>query len=305
MDRIRRSVASSRHTLTRTPTLESSLENGNGFGSAIQLAEDRIFSASPEPMSPQVRSFSASTIRSPLTVTHTSATDELSAFQHGSMDSVSTPTRWRSGTDPGLPQRPPLAHANTFPIGTNDSPEPQETVSAAKQNFRAIAKKVIVQNRTTQAVAASVTGGRKDSLTSMPPGVSRARSQTRHPLHPFSVPRRGSASETAIAQHRKPPRLAHIVPSLRSLQTRETLYEHTALVRHLQFSPDGEFCESTFKPPKSSTALLTLPLELRPVLGIKLLLFGKLVNNSRCTENSHMPKALWVRVSGQLSSLKP
>ena len=244
MDWIWRS-ASSRPSLRKTSTLESSLENGNGFGSAIQLAEDRIFNTSPEPISSPIRSISASTIRSPIAMASTPAINELNAFQHGSMDSVSGPARWRSGTDPGFPQRPHMAHANTFPVNRSGSLESQEIMSPGRQNFRALAKKVIVQNRTTQAVAASVVSTRKDSLTSMPPGVSRARSQSNHPLHPFSIPRRGSTSEAVTVQHRKSPRLAHIIPSLRSLQTRETLNEHTALVRHLQFSPDGEFCGST------------------------------------------------------------
>jgi len=290
MDWMRRPIASPQLSLTKTSTLESSLENGNGSGSVMQLTEDRIFNTSPEPIFPQIRSISASTIRSPVT---TPATSELNAFQQRSMDSVTSSARWRSGTDPALPQKPPLAHSNTYPVNIRpDSPESQDVVSSAKKNFRAIAKKVIVQNRTTQAMAASVVGGRKDSLTSMPPGVARARTQSNnHPLHPFSIPRRGSASEGVTVQPRKTPRLAHIVPSLRALQTRETLNEHTALVRHLQFSPDGEFCESTFNGMVAVGFVKPMFSQLQPALGIKLLLYGKLVNSSRCTENSRTPKA--------------
>lgn len=277
-EKIRHSLYSSRLSLTKTSTIESSLENGHGFGSAMRLAEERVYrSASPEPMSPvPARSFSNSTIRSPIsTGTHsmnptTPTINELGSYARGSIDSYnntpSTPVRWRPASDFPLPQRPPLAHANTYPESRPISPNGSltEEESAARRNFRALATKVIVSNRTAQAskanmanIAASVhasSGGTppdsasptatvKDAFTAMPAGVSKSRASTTGPLHPFGVPRK-NPSEAVVAHQKKIPRLASIVPSLRSLSTRETLNEHTALVRHLQFSPDGQFCQS-------------------------------------------------------------
>ncbi len=44
-------------------------------------------------------------------------------------------------------------------------------------------------------------------------------------------------------QQKKAPRLAVIVPALKALTATQILTEHGALVRHLQFSPNGEYCE--------------------------------------------------------------
>lgn len=242
------------------------------------MAEERVYrSASPEPMSPvPARSYSNSTIRSPISVgSHsinpsTPTINELGAFARASLDGYNntpaTPARWRPPNDFPLVQRPPLAHANTYPESRPTSPSESmiEDESTGRRNFRALATKVIVHNRTAQAskanmanIAASVhassggtppesaspTGAWKDSFTAMPAGVSKSRASTAGTLHPFGMPRK-SPSEAVVAHQKKMPRLASIVPSLRSLSTRETLNEHTALVRHLQFSPDGQFCES-------------------------------------------------------------
>jgi hypothetical protein len=47
----------------------------------------------------------------------------------------------------------------------------------------------------------------------------------------------------SVPAKRRGSRLATIVPALRALSTTQYLNEHTALVRHLQFSTNGEFCE--------------------------------------------------------------
>lgn len=213
-----------------------------------------MYNASPEPYTP-IRSFSNSTIRSPVAVSPTTpAIDEkMSSFSViSTVPSLPVIARTRSSIDGGstvghgngYPQRPPLIYTQSMPthIGYDSRPNsPDDDISVPKQNFRALVTNVIQQNREAQA-AAPAADHAKDNLTAMPAGLAKARQNT-NPMHPFTMPpRRGQTLEAQSSQHKKP-RLAAIVPALRTLSTTETLNEHTALVRHLQFSPNGEFCE--------------------------------------------------------------
>ncbi|KAF8317735.1 WD40 repeat-like protein [Clavulina sp. PMI_390] len=221
--RVRRSFYAASLTLTETSPLDSSLESGHGPGPAMGMAEDRAFqTASSEPISPvspialaPMPSTSSPMIRAPLS-TFSPANPTIQ--ERGSVAHlVQTHSQWRSGSYSSLPGTPqgPLAQSNAL----QTSSAPQETPTAMSHPVD-----VPTASGTSNLVLAVSRSGR-GILGGVPPVLHQS----------------DEGEDSSGQRPGKHSRWFSIVPSLRSLQTRETLNEHTALVRDLQFSPDGQF----------------------------------------------------------------
>lgn len=93
----------------------------------------------------------------------------------------------------------------------------------------------------------------RDRLTSAIRSVMMLQSATSYPSNPFSPPSRkrttSSAftdvsrvmSETGVTTTFRGSKVASLIPKLKSLEATQDLVAHSALVRHLQFSPNGKF----------------------------------------------------------------
>lgn len=92
----------------------------------------------------------------------------------------------------------------------------------------------------------------RDRLTSAIRSVMMLQSATSSPSSPFSPVRKRTTSsaltdasrttpETGITTTFRGSKVASLISKLKSLETTQDLAAHSALVRHLQFSPNGKF----------------------------------------------------------------
>lgn len=106
-------------------------------------------------------------------------------------------------------------------------PTPANTKLTGASRFRQIGWKVAASQKEASAVSTSGAG----------PALSSATRSTTLLADPK---RKRESREGTGGTSQKPGRLIAIRPKLKNLQVTHTLFDHTALVRHLQFSPNGK-----------------------------------------------------------------
>lgn len=209
------------YLVTVGPLSVTSLENGqtNSDESSGTRSRDTLpISTSPEPSLHHARTLSISTVRTPVAMTPgTPSIDEHQAFASIDEKIMSEKDRQNSRD---------LSVANAVSVAA----------APPGSKFKALANKVIHINR---SIPFGQAGGNSSPTPSEPNSpLSPHTPHFGHHHHPSHHHRRHESFEKP---QRRPSRLATIVPALRALTTTQYLTEHTALVRHLQFSPNGEF----------------------------------------------------------------
>lgn len=134
------------------------------------------------------------------------------------------------GLAPGSPRSPSIGSLEKSPTTESSSAMPfpiRNTVSAGKQRWREAFRAV----RIRAAIA-------DPDSTPVVVGTPRAPSRRRTTSSNLTDRRRAhTPMKGAIAKSR----LADLVPRLKVLEATQDLAAHTALVKHLQFSPDGKY----------------------------------------------------------------
>ena len=122
---------------------------------------------------------------------------------------------------------PTITESNTLEVGeggrpsTSDAGSGTESAAPGRMRLKQAVKSVMMLARTANAAAAFSPGPQRQRTISS--DGTRSRRQTEPP---------------ALL---KSSRVAALVPRLKSLETTQDLAAHSALVRHLQFSPNGKF----------------------------------------------------------------
>ncbi|KAF8342880.1 uncharacterized protein EI90DRAFT_2964705 [Cantharellus anzutake] len=230
----------------------ASLENGRtnsdlGYG-ASRDDLPQYYSNNSEPGNGLTRyatpqSLSSASIRTPVAVSpRTESISEIKPLEIKEKPPASPPPTsivFSSETSAGTPSPASPSQAQNNLEASRAPSQP----SAGRGRFKALVNKVVLMNRgvgfgpftlqpsrpiTSETPAATLTSGRKHS------------SSNHHPS--MSYRRQDSVEAQRHSQSKRPPsRLAAIVPALKALTTTQYLSEHSALVRHLQFSPSGEY----------------------------------------------------------------
>ena len=151
-----------------------------------------------------------------------SSAERLSSILLNNAKAVeSTPA---SPTSPGLPSSVSAVSLSIAPSDTAASTESTgQTTLTGKRRFASVVRGVMTANRVM--------------------GVHSPIS----PLNGFPMTQRTKSSggkeheELVVAPNARVSRVASLIPALKSLQPTQLFQPHTALVRHLQFSPNGEF----------------------------------------------------------------
>ncbi|KAF8599354.1 WD40 repeat-like protein [Ceratobasidium sp. AG-I] len=125
---------------------------------------------------------------------------------------------------PVLNASPPSAGDKSETSGSNSVPGHHSAAAPGRNTrFRAVARRVLDASHTWQPVP----------QVHLPEPI---RSMSTTSFTPEGC-HRGDSSERQL----NPARMQSLVPMLRTLRSSQTLGEHVALVKHLQFSPDGQF----------------------------------------------------------------
>lgn len=152
------------------------------------------------------------------------STNMASTYGRKSSENVLALQTQSLGPVPGSPRSPsivseeksPESESMPFPL-----PNPA-TVSAGKQRWREAIRAVRIRAGITDSSASPLMGTDKEPM--------RRRTTS-------SERRANSQPKGTIAKSR----LAFLVPKLKALEATQDLAAHTALVKHLQFSPDGKY----------------------------------------------------------------
>ncbi|CAE6500502.1 unnamed protein product [Rhizoctonia solani] len=146
-------------------------------------------------------------------------------------------------TMPSLPIviSPPSEVLTTPAASSNHSAEPGPSEQAQRNaKFRALTKRVIHPNNSFDSFFTHIFLKVIHTLRLVPqphaPSSPLIRSMSSPSVMSDSQHRRDSSNNELI-----PARIQTYVPMLRTLRSSQLLTEHLALVKHLQFSPDGQF----------------------------------------------------------------
>ena len=202
----------------------TSLENGPMNSDPCGMSMNELpFSDSTfrEPSLLHARTLSISSVRSPVAVApSTPSIDEIAAM---------------NDTKTVLNTSLPVDRDGEF----------RSTSNSPGHKFKAVAQKVVRLNRGLPLGPVLAPG---PLFAASPPGSPTVSQEV--PGSPSSFNNLRLDSVDSIKTKFRPSRLTTIVPALRALRTTQYLSEHTALVRHLQFSPNGEFCAYIISSPK-------------------------------------------------------
>ncbi|KAG2156855.1 WD40-repeat-containing domain protein [Suillus bovinus] len=150
--------------------------------------------------------------------------------------------------------------AGDYAHTTSRSPEPLSPLSPIRQSTDSYshfsAEGFLHPNLESPSTTFSSTSNSsitpRDRLTSAIRSVMMLQSTTSSPSNPFSPVRKRTTSsvftdvsrmmpETGVTRTCRGSKVASLIPKLKSLEITQDLAAHSALVRHLQFSPNGKF----------------------------------------------------------------
>lgn len=168
---------------------------------------------------------------------------------YGDLPTANSPTPM-SPVSERAPSTTPLSPISPFPSSRSvaslsseqtDTNASTESASAAtgsvtlggvgKRRFTSAVRTIITANRAMNGIPISPDGSS--------PAPAPRRTRTKPGQDSVAVGEQAQTRPTTLAP--RVSRVATLVPALKSLQVAQLFQPHTALVRHLQFSPNGEF----------------------------------------------------------------